>query len=326
MARKIAVIGLGRLGVSIGMALAGKKDQFTTTGLDRNGDIAHEVGKLKVFDKLTNRLPEVIEGSDAVILAVPFDEVEITLKAAAPLITAKTLILDTSPVKKITYDWAAASLPAGSQFLSFTPIINAIHLIVQDTGIKAAASDLFATGLFLTCGNEATTSESTQFAGEIAEALGGGIYFGELAELDGLLAAYTLLPELAAAAYFNSVSTEGGWHYGCKLTNSNFATLCRPMADPVEREDFGAAALANRENTLRVMDNYLRELTILRDQLEKGQASELRANVGGAIAGHAAWWGSRLSGKWEQSGKGNMRGDEGFFQAALGIPANKKKK
>ena len=81
MARRIAVIGLGRLGVSIGMALAGKKDQFTTAGLDRNGDMPREVGKLKMFDILTNRLPEVIEGADAVILAVPFDEVEITLKA-----------------------------------------------------------------------------------------------------------------------------------------------------------------------------------------------------------------------------------------------------
>jgi prephenate dehydrogenase len=326
MVKRIAIIGMGKLGVSFGMALAGKKDQFTTAGLDRSGDITREVGKLKIFDTLTNRLPELLQGADVVILAVPFDEVKITLESIAPLISKNTLILETSPVKKATYDWAENTLPAGTQFLSFTPILNPRHLMETETGMIAASADLFTDGLFLTFGTEFTSAESTHFATGLAETLGGELYFGEAAEFDGLLAAYEILPGLVAAAFFNSVTSQGGWHYGCKLTNEKFANLTHPLTELPEREKFGSAAIANRENILRVMDNILRELQIIRDDLENKRGAELQERIGQAHSGHSSWWKSRQSGNWEQSGKDNTRGDDGFFTAALGIPPIKKKK
>ncbi len=326
MVKKIAVIGMGKLGVSFGMALAGGKDQFITAGLDRNGDITREVGKLNIFNILTNQIPELLLGADVIILAVPFDEVEITLRSIAPLISEKSLVLDSSPVKKATYAWAEHILPAGTQFLSFTPILNPRHLIVAETGMNAASADLFTKGLFLTCGTETTSADSTHLAAEIAASLGGEVFYGDIAELDGLLAAYEILPELVAAAFFNSVSSQGGWHYGCKLTNSSFAAIAHPLAGLTEREDFGTAALANRENTLRVIDNLLRELQVIRDTLENNRGTELRDRIGQARSGHSAWWESRMSGNWEQSGDGNLRGDDGFFTTAMGIPPIKKKK
>lgn len=326
MTRRIAVIGLGKLGVSIGMALSKKKDQFTTTGLDRNGDLTREVGKLKVFSHLTNRLPEVIEGADAVILAVPFDEVEITLKSIAPLVTPNMLILDTSVLKEATYRWADKYLPENVQFLSFTPILNPRHLMVAETGSKAAAEDLFTNGVFLTCGIEATRVESTQFAGELAAALGGELYYGEPRELDGILAANELLPELIAVAFLNSLSREGGWHYSAKLTNNGFFAITRPLSEMTEREIFGAASLENRENMLRVLDNFLQELHIFRDVLNEKREQDLRERFSEAFSAHEVWLQSRLSGKWEQLGNENFRGDDGFFSSALGIPPIKKKK
>ena len=279
MTRRIAVIGLGKLGISIGLALGEKKDQFITAGLDRNADMTREVGKLKIFDFLTNRLPEVIKEADAVILAVPFDEVEITLKSIAPLVTLNMLILDTSVVKKATYAWAENTLPAGTQFLSFTPILNPRHLMDTETGPRAAAEDLFENGLFLTCGTETTTVESTHFAAELATALGGELYYGEPAELDGIIAANELLPELIAAAFINSVSREGGWHYSAKITNSDFFALTRPLAELNERESLGAAVMENKENTLRVLDNFLQELHYFREALNENRERDLREKI-----------------------------------------------
>ena len=326
MTRRIAVIGLGKLGLSIGMSLSKKKDQFTTAGLDRNGDMTREVGKLKVFSFLTNRLPEAIEGADAVILAVPFDEVEITLKSIAPLVTPNMLILDMSVVKEATYAWAGKYLPESVQFLSFTPILNPRHLMVEETGSKAAAEDLFENGLFLTCGVETTTVESTRFAAELAAALGGDLYYGEPGELDGILAANELLPELIAAAYLNSLSREGGWHYSAKLTNNGFFALTRPLSEMNEREILGAASLENRKNMLRVLDNLLQELHFFRDALNEKRERDLLERFREALSAHESWLQSRLRGQWEQMTNSNLRGDDGFFTSALGIPSKKKKK
>ncbi len=195
-----------------------------------------------------------------------------------------------------------------------------------ETGPRAAAEDLFENGLFLTCGTETTTVESTHFAAELATALGGELYYGEPAELDGIIAANELLPELIAAAFINSVSREGGWHYSAKITNSDFFALTRPLAELNERESLGAAVMENKENTLRVLDNFLQELHYFREALNENRERDLREKIREASSAHADWLQSRQSGKWDQNGKSDLRGDDGFFTAALGIPPLKKKK
>lgn len=326
MAKKIAVIGLGRVGVSIGMALADRKGEFATAGLDRDGDVLHEVSKLKVFDTLTSRLPELLQGADALVLAIPFDELEITFQSIAPLIGANTLILDTSPVKRAVFAWTEKHLPAATQFLSFTPVINPAYLLSLQSGFRAAAADLFQGGLFLMCGAKNITRDSTRFAEDLAASLGGSTYLSDPAELDGLLAAYALLPKLTAAAYYRSIARQGGWNYGRKLTGSAFAEITRPLSEPEEREGFGLAALENRENTLRVLDNLLDELQSIRGFLQDNDAAGLQEDLGEAYSGYAEWWQVRQENRWEEANGMGLRNEKGFLTGVMGLPSLKKKK
>ncbi|NTW09685.1 MAG: hypothetical protein HGA28_09005, partial [Anaerolineaceae bacterium] len=135
-----------------------------------------------------------------------------------------------------------------------------------------------------------------------------------------------LLPELIAAAYLNSLSREGGWHYSAKLTNNGFFALTRPLSEMNEREILGAASLENRENMLRVLDNLLQELHFFRDALNEKRERDLLERFREALSAHESWLQSRLSGQWEQMTNSNLRGDDGFFTSTLGIPTKKKKK
>jgi prephenate dehydrogenase len=326
MAIKIAVIGLGRIGISIGMALSGLKQDYLTTGLDRDGDMIREVSKLKVFDTLTNKMPELLKDAEIIILAVPFDELEITLQAISPLLSEKSLILDTSPVKRTVFEWGAQILPEANVLLSFTPIIGPSQLLNAQSGIQAASADLFTGGQFLVCGGANSTSQSMSLASRIASALGAEIFISDPVEMDGLLAAYELLPKLTAAAYFNSVAWEGGWHYGQKLTNDAFSEITRPIDQLDEREDFGTTALANRDNTLRVLDNLIRELQDTRKYLEERDAKGLKVTLSRAKMKYSEWWAGRSTGKWEVNPGKSVRGEDGFLSGVLGMPSLKKKK
>jgi len=326
MVKKIAVIGLGRIGLSIGMALSRLKQDYLTAGLDRDGDIIREVSKLKVFDSLTNKIPELLKDAEIVILAVPFDEIEITLQAISPLLIENALILETSPVKRTVFEWAEKTLIEANVLLSFTPIIGPSHLLHGCSGIQAASADLFAGGLFLVCGGANSTNQAMSQASRIATALGSEIFISDPVEMDGLLAAYELLPKLTAAAYFNSVAREGGWHYGQKLTNNAFSEVTRPVDQLDEREDFGAAALANRDNTLRVLDNLIRELQGIRKNLEDGDSIGLKETLARAKKEYLEWWVSRTTGKWEVNPGESVRGKDGFLSGGLGMPSLTKKK
>jgi len=326
MVKKIAVIGLGSIGLSIGMALSRLKQDYLTAGLDRDGDLIREVSKLKVFDSLTNKLPELLKDAEIVILAVPFDEIEITLQAISPLLNENALILETSPVKRTVFEWAEKNLIEANVLLSFTPIISSSHLLNDLGGIQAASADLFTGGLFLVCGGANSTSQAMSQASRIASALGSEIFISDPVEMDGLLAAYELLPKLTAAAYFNSVAREGGWHYGQKLTNNAFSEVTRPVDQFNEREYFGAAALANRDNTLRVLDNLIRELQGIRKNLEDGDSIGLKETLARAKKEYSEWWFSRTTGKWEVNPRESVRGEDGFLSRGLGMPSLKKKK
>jgi prephenate dehydrogenase len=326
MSKKIAIIGLSQVGVSMGMALAGNGQDYFTMGLDRNGDVIREASKLKIFDDLTNKLPDLLANAVIVVLAVPFDEVEITLQAIAPLLPENSVVLDTSPVKRAVFDWAKHYLTPSTQFQSFTPIINPSHLLKAQSGMQAASKELFQGGLFLLCGREGITSESTGMATDLADALGGAVYYSDASELDGLLAAYELLPKLTAAAFFNSVSDEGGWHYGQKLTNSAFSLISRPLAELDEREAFGSAALSNLENTLRVLDNLIRELQTLRKYLAEANSEGLKQKIKQAKTIYSEWWDQRIRGDWTASSIKNPREEDGFWSGVMGMPSLKKKK
>ena len=326
MVKKIAVIGLGRMGLSIGMALSRLKQDYLTAGLDRDGDMIREVSKLKVFDSLTNKMSELLKDADIIILAVPFDEIEITLQAISPLLNENSLILDTSPVKRTVFEWGVKILPEANVLLSFTPIISPSQLLTAQSGIRAASADLFTGGLFLVCGGANSTSQSMSQASRIASALGAEIFISDPVEMDGLLAAYELLPKLTAAAYFNSVAWEGGWHYGQKLTNDAFSEITRPIDELDEREDFGTAALANRDNTLRVLDNLIRELQGIRKNLEEGDPKGLKETLARAKTKYSEWWTGRSTGKWTVNPGESVRSEDGFLSGVLGMPSLKKKK
>ena len=68
-----------------------------------------------------------------------------------------------------------------------------------------------------------------------------------------------------------------------------------------ETKEFGQAALANRDNMIRVIDNMIDSLKDMRDALIANDGKTIQGLFETAQKGYEEWYKSRKSGNWEKS-------------------------
>ena len=114
-------------------------------------------------------------------------------------------------------------------------------------------------------------------------------------ELDGLSAATEVLPGLAAAALVDATMSAPGWQEGRKVAGRAYAWVSEPASRPGEAKALGLSALLNRQNVLRVLDDYIHSLTELRKRIADDDSDGLRAILENARERRDKWWLQRLS-------------------------------
>ena len=113
MTIQITVLGLGQVAVSLGLALAEHKNKVLRVGNDRSSEAMRTVSKLGAFDQLTYNLPAAVEKADAVILAVPVDEIRKSLEEFAQDLKPGAVVINTAPLTLKVMKWAEELLPEG---------------------------------------------------------------------------------------------------------------------------------------------------------------------------------------------------------------------
>ena len=142
MTVQITVIGLGQLGASIGLALNGREN-IRRVGHDREPAVMKKAKSLNAFDETVFNLPASVEKSDLVVLCLPLDQVEDTLKYIATDLREDAVVMDMSPLKSVVAAWFAKHVPAGRHYIGLVPTINPLMLMDTSHGIEAARADLF---------------------------------------------------------------------------------------------------------------------------------------------------------------------------------------
>jgi prephenate dehydrogenase len=147
MTVKIAIIGLGQIGASIGLALANHKDQVTTLGYDNSPEVSRKARKMGAVENMGHSLSSTIRAADLVVLALPLDQVHETLGSIAGDVPEQGLVIDTAPAKMAVAAWVKEFLPPGRHYVGLTPALNPLVLDETGSGIDAARADLFHNGL-----------------------------------------------------------------------------------------------------------------------------------------------------------------------------------
>ena len=278
MTIKIAIIGLGQIGASIGLALANHKDQVTTIGYDADGEVNRKAMKMGAVRRAGHDLNSSVKDADIVILALPLDQIHETLQSMAKDVREEAVVIDTALVKQAVAAWVMEFLPPKRHYVGLTLVLNPLLLDETGIGVDSARADLFQNGLAAITAPSGTAGEAIDLAASFATMLGARPYFADLAEVDGIMATIHTLPALAAAALAETVIGQPGWTDIAKLTGRPFMAGMRQL-DGEKAPALAEAAQRNRVNTLRVLDEYISGLQSLRDEIEKEEETSLQERL-----------------------------------------------
>ncbi len=280
MKQRIAIIGTGCIGTSIGLALKQSRDaaRLELVGHDRMPEAARLALKMGALDRVEPLLDLALDKAVLVILAVPLAELRQVLQDVGRLLPARggVVVTDTAPLKAPVLAWAAESLPAGNYFVGADPFLaptaEGWGLL---RGTHTARADLFHKATYAITARAEDHPSAVQAVVNLARTLGATPYFMAPAEHDATRIYSEALPAFTAAALAQSMMETPGWIEARKAAGRTFAMATAPVdGDP---ESLRMLAFLNRAALLRALDEVQARLTMLREALAQEDAETIEA-------------------------------------------------
>jgi prephenate dehydrogenase len=284
---QITIIGLGRIGVSIGLALRGAKEPCRIVGHDRDGEASGQARKLGAVEKTEWNLIAACEQADLIILSIPLSGIYETLQAIAPYVKKGCVLTDTAPVKGRVLAWAEELLPAGVHFVGGHPIAEG----------EEPRADLFHGALYCLTPTPSVPEEAVQMVLDLAHLLEAVPFFLDATEHDGLVGGVEQLPPLLALALTRAVTSARSWRDIRKLAGDTFEQSTALLEG--DAAAWSEMCLGNRENVVRWLNELIGELRQLRDLVADDDRQALQELFEEARSSRACWLAERAEGRWD---------------------------
>ncbi|HSM71176.1 MAG TPA: prephenate dehydrogenase [Anaerolineales bacterium] len=295
---QITIIGLGQIGASIGLALKERGTDVHIVGNDKNSHTAKTAKKIGAVDAFKYNLPDSVRDAGIVILALPLGEVRETLEVIAPDLQEGALVLDASLSKGTFVSWAEELIPQGRFYMGLFPAIHPEYLNDTKTGVEAARADLFEKGVMVITAPATAPANIFDLTANLITILGSMPLVMDAVEADGLIGKIQVLPQLAAAALLNTTLDQPGWVEAKKISGRPYAAVTAGLADHDDAPSLREYALGNRENTVRLLNEYITSLIELRDEIETSDSDALAKRLNDAWEGRDDWLNDRFAAKW----------------------------
>lgn len=275
MTIQIANIGLSRISVSAALALAGQSKDFKFKGWDPNLDERVAADRYKIFESVAKKPQDAVRGANLVLLALPSDETLPTLKILDLAMGRDLVLINLTPMQAQSQAYIREIFGKRIPIISVFPALRPDIMEDCQFGAKAARGDMFEKCVIFIADAQDTPPAMLDLAVDFAVLLGGQPVFTTPEELDGLIAANLLLPQLNALALMRTAARQPSWQEGSKLAGGSLFHSTLPLADLFENELFGFTALAGSQNTVRLVEDLIRELIELRDRLKEGEGEKI---------------------------------------------------
>ncbi len=268
MVSRVAVIGLGLMGGSLGLALRQRGLAGTVAGFDTGEGVAQRARERGALDEACDTIEHAVRGADLVVLATPVLAMAPLLEAIASFVEPKAVVTDLGSVKQCVCAWASA-LPDPGRFVGGHPMAGR-----ERSGIDAAEAGLFEGATWCLTPDEHTRPDATVALSGLVARLGAVPRVLDPRTHDRLVAGVSHLPIVAAAALVRSLAGSADWDAMGELAAGGFRDTTRVASgDPVMARDI---CIANAGQLVGRLDAYIHELRQLRSRIARGERSIVR--------------------------------------------------
>ena len=261
---RIAIIGLGLIGGSIGLALKKLNEpEWEIVGYVRRSEVASAALKLGAVDKVEMSLECAAREADLVIIATPVLTIKEILSRIAGCLSSGCIVTDTASTKLEVMKWAEELLPPKVDFVGGHPMAGK-----ETYGIQAAEAKLFQGSAYCLTPAKKTSPQAVDKVANVVKKLGATPLFVDAQEHDNLVAGISHLPMLLSAALVSATTKDSSWGKMSKLAASGYRDLTRLASGNPEVN--AHICLTNRQAIIHWIDEFSKVLARYRQLVDVG--------------------------------------------------------
>lgn len=258
--QKVAIVGVGLIGGSLGMAVNRKSLAREVLGLGRSRDALELAVEHGAVHSISMDFRDVA-GCDLVVVATPVGSTLGIMSALSPYLDPGALITDVGSTKAGIVEQAEKALPAGAVFIGGHPMAGS-----EKGGIAGADPYLFENAFYILTPGKNTPGEYLDRLVELVEGIGSRPVLMDPGEHDLSVAAVSHLPHLVAATLVNCLFDLPGGEKKSLLAAGGFRDTTRIAAGSPEmwRDIFAS----NRGSVLKALNAFRTRLNQFQEHLE----------------------------------------------------------
>jgi len=280
---RIAVVGTGLVGASLGMAFRKLDGVDEIVGYDRaQGELETALARGAVTE-MARSARDAVADADLVVLAVPVSVMQVVAREVGPAMRAGAILTDVASVKSRIVDVLQAHVPESVHVIGGHPMAGS-----HETGAAHAHADLFVGATYLLTPTTHTDPDAYQRLHGLVSRIGARVLAVSPQRHDLLVAVISHLPQLAATTLMNLAASRARDEHAelLLLAAGGFRDATRVAAsNPDLWLDICAE---NREAIIAVLDEYRERISALRAVLAAGDEPSLRHALAEARAARRA--------------------------------------
>lgn len=285
---RITIVGCGFTGLAIAAAVRTLFKEAEIIGHDKDNSKTQRAEKLKLIDKSNWNLPSACENAQLIVLAIPVDAIEPTLRAIAPDLIKGAIVTDTCSVKASLAEVVRKHLPPEAAYISSDIIFNPLR-IAGDHSIEHISADLFKGAAWTLTPMAASPKQVDTFT-SIVNATGAMPIFMDAVEHDGLRLAVDSIPAALGSAFMLAVTSDPAWRERQWLAGSTFG-VATSNVESSQPSDIAHALVSQREASVFWLNQVANQLLVLRDYVEQERIDLIEAWISSAQDHREHWMG-----------------------------------
>lgn len=265
----VAIVGLGLLGGSVGLALGQHLPQVATTGFDADPATRARAAQRGLVGQVCDTLADTVGNADLVILCVPVGAMGAVAAQIAPHLKPSAVVSDVGSSKQFVAEALAAALP-GMAVIPAHPVAG-----TERSGPDAGFAALFHNRWCIITPPEGADPAQVQALSDLWEALGAKVEIMDARHHDMVLAVTSHLPHLIAYTIVGTASDLEGVTESevIKYSAGGFRDFTRIAAsDPTMWRD---VFLSNKDAVLDMLQRFTEDLTALQRAIRVGDGQQL---------------------------------------------------
>jgi prephenate dehydrogenase len=270
---RIAIIGLGLIGGSLGLALKrlGRSD-LRIVGIPRRSETLATALQMGAIDEGTTDHVKGASEADIVFVCTPMHLVNPIISEIAPQLKKGAVITDVGSSKYEILSQAEKSLPKGVYFVGGHPMAGK-----ETTKLESADPELFRDKVWIFTKTSRTSSRALEQVKQLVEQIGAKVLVTDPKTHDLAVAAISHMPLAVAAALVNAVANEPEKELMSKCASSGFRDTTRiASGDPVLGVDMFTT---NQKAVLKMLGEFKKSLLNLEKLIKTGNGEKIREEL-----------------------------------------------